>query len=494
MLPSSSRPTLAALSVLAALLSSTGCGERAGDDAPAGPAPRIWTLRHLRERAASGLPLPAALAVGEPLTLRGRPLAQWSPPYHRLERLQAQGQDGFNVLPAFIEGRPAAFTVLEVWEHVPEVWVQPWYVLVTEYDAAHPDEHRLKGALPVVDIGADSVFYSPFWELTYVVVPRDTPPDRYRSAVDLHSSGLRMYRGGGLLAPLAPADVAPVRVEGGATPLRPLSGDSVSTPARGEVWLRGRRVTYLDFGMRAFTWNKTAERNGVVDESPLYLFATPDATGRPVSLGLPPVLGPGPAANRTASGTPRADTPALSRVPGPELGASQTESVARRVAAPGPSPGTGPEFSASQTEPEALRLAAPGLSPVPGPGLSAGQTDSATLRFGALTRPHLVLLPPGAGPFIPAELRQLKASLRARGVTVVDAHPTAEHLAEAKDYVLRVALNPECFKDLAGFPQACRWLDSRAAVEANVEPTAVFPQDVLFTSPQLSFTGWTPGS
>jgi hypothetical protein len=292
-------------------------------------------------------------------------------------------------------------------------------VLVTEYDAARPDEHRLEGALPVVDIGEDSVFYSPFWELTYVVVPMNTPPDRYRSAVDLHSAGLRMYRGGGLLAPLAPADVAPAMVDGGATPLRPLSGDSVNVPARGEVWLRGRRVTYLDFGTRAFTWNRTAERNGVVDESPLYLFATPDATGRPVSLGLPPVLGPGPTASRPDSGAP---------------------------------------------------------------------------RFGALTRPHLVLLPPGAAPFIPAELKQLKASLRARGVNVVDAHPTAEHLAEAKDYVLRVALNPECFKDLAGFPQACRWLDSRAAVEANVEPTAVFPQDVLFTSPLLSFTGWTPGS
>ncbi|MFP2911253.1 hypothetical protein ACLESD_40760, partial [Pyxidicoccus sp. 3LFB2] len=105
----------------------------------------------------------------------------------------------------------------------------------------------------------------------------------------------------------------------------------------------------------------------------------------------------------------------------------------------------------------------------------------------------LALLPPGAAPFIPSELVQLKASLRERGVAVVDAHPSAEHLSEAREYVLRVALNPECFKDLIGFPQACRWLDSQAAVEASLAPTAVLPQDVLYTSPLLAFDTWKAG-
>ncbi len=413
------------MSLLAALL-CLGCGARAADDAPPGPASHTWTLRHLRERVATGRALPSGLVtlVGESITPRGQPLPQWSPPYHRLERYQAQGQDGFNVLPAFSEGRPAAFSVLEVWEHVPEVWVQPWYVLVTAYDPARPDAHRLEGALPLVDIGEDSVFYSPFWELTYVVVPRDTPPDRYTRVVDLFSSGLPMHRGGGLLAPLAPPDVAPVVAEGAATPLRPLSGERVGVPGTGQVWLRGQRVTYLDFGTRAFTWNTSAERSGVVDEVPLYLFALPDSNGRPVPLGLPAVIGSGP----------------------------------RGVVSP------------------------------------ASRAPSEAPRFGALTRPHLALLPPGAGPFIPSALGQLKATLRERGVTVVDAHPTAEHLAEAREYVLRVALNPECFKDLVGFPQTCRWLDSQAAVEASLEPATVLPQDVLFTSPLLSFDDWLAGS
>ncbi|NMO18711.1 hypothetical protein HPC49_24595 [Pyxidicoccus fallax] len=408
MLPRPSQCLLLAVLSLLAALPSTGCGSREDADAPVGVAPRIWTLRQLRERAIAGRALPGGTAATEWLTPRGRPLPQWSPPYHRLERVQAEGRDGFNVLPAFREGRPVAFAVLEVWEHMPEVWVQPWYVLVTAYDAAHPEAHRLEGALPLVDIGEDSVFYSPFWEKTYVVVPEGTPPDRYTSVVDLFAARLLMFRGGGLLAPLAPADVAPVATEGG-TPVRPLSGDAVATPRTGEVWLRGRRVTYLDFGAGGFTWNTSARRHGAVTEVPLYLFATRDARGEAVSLGLPAVLG--------ASGRPAPD------MPGAE----------------------------------------------------------------ALTRPYLVLLPPGAGPFIPSEMRMLKQALRERGVTVVDAHPTVEHLAEAKDHVLRVALNPECFKDLVGFPQTCRWLDSRAAVEAHVEPSAVVPRDVLFTSPVLPF-------
>ncbi|MFP2912964.1 hypothetical protein ACLESD_49755, partial [Pyxidicoccus sp. 3LFB2] len=110
-------------------------------------------------------------------------------------------------------------------------------------------------------------------------------------------------------------------------------------------------------------------------------------------------------------------------------------------------------------------------------------------QFGALTRPHFALLPPTAGPFVPSRLGALKDDLRVRGLTVVDVHPSVEALPQAKDYVLRVALNPDCFKTAEGFPGTCRWLDSQAAVEANLTPAAVMPQDVLFTSPILYFNG-----
>ncbi|MFP2930859.1 hypothetical protein ACLESO_37795, partial [Pyxidicoccus sp. 3LG] len=211
-LPSSTSLSVA-LTLLAALLSTSGCGPREEEDVPVGSAPRIWTLRALRDRAVAGRPLPGGLA-GEWVTPRGRPLPQWSPPYHRFERVQQPERDGLNVLPAFSERKPAAYAVLEVWERVPELWVQPWYVLVTAYDPAAPEAHRLPGALPLVDIGEESVFYSSFWELTYVVVPEGTPPHRYKSVADLFSARLPMYRGGGLLAPLAPLDVLPAVAEG----------------------------------------------------------------------------------------------------------------------------------------------------------------------------------------------------------------------------------------------------------------------------------------
>jgi hypothetical protein len=382
---------------------------------PARTATNIWTVRELRERATEGRAL-AGWNPGDWVTPRGQPLPQWSPPFQRFEQLQPGGHDGLNVLPAFSEGRAAAYSVLEVWEGVPEVWVQPFYVLVTAHEPSRPGAHPLKGALPLVDIGEESLFYSPFWEVIYVVVPEDTPPDRYTRVLDLFTAGLPMYRGGRLLAPLAPPDVRPAAPRDGKAPLRPLSEDTVASPGTGEAWLRGRRVTYLDYGPGAFSWSTAPERTGVVDEVALYLFALPDARGGLEPLGLPAVIGTGPRgpARLSSSGAP---------------------------------------------------------------------------RFGALTRPHLVALPAGAGPFIPSSLRALKESLRARGVTVVDAHPTVEHLAGAKDYLLRVALNPECFEDLAGFPASCQWLDSQAAVEAHVPAAGVRPRDVLFTSPIVYFGG-----
>jgi hypothetical protein len=79
--------------------------------------------------------------------------------------------------------------------------------------------------------------------------------------------------------------------------------------------------------------------------------------------------------------------------------------------------------------------------------------------------------------------------LRKGGVTVVDVHPDIEARPDAGDYVLRVALNPDCFMDPASFPGACRWLDSQAAVEASLASSSIQAQGVLFTSPILFYDG-----
>jgi hypothetical protein len=409
-------PLLRATTVLCLALLAAAC-EPSGSSSS--PRPHIWTLRQMRDASSTASTIAGAPAT-EWVTPRGQPIAQWAPPYHDTALLQSPEQDGLNILPAFSEGRPAAYAVAEVWERVPEVWVQPWYVLVTAYEPSSPGSKRLKDSLALVDIEEESLFYSPFWELIYVVVPEDTPPDRYTSAAALFAAGLPMHRGGGLLAPLTPEDVLPAIAEGRTSPVRPLTGEVVGNAGKGEVWLHGRRVPYLSFGSNTFTWSREAGRLGIIDESALYVFARAGEDGHPTPIGLPAVIGTGP------------------------RGAGR-----------------------------AARISATGVP-----------------QFGTLTRPHLVLLPPTAGPFVPSTLGLLKQSLRdAGGIAVVDVHPDIEARPDAKDYVLRVATNPDCFKDPAKFPAACRWLDSQSAIETNLAPSSLHAQDVLFTSPVVFYDG-----
>ncbi len=409
-------PLLRAAPVLSLMLLAAAC-EPSGSSPPS--RPHIWTLRQMRDASSSASTITGVPAT-EWVTPRGQAIPQWAPPYHDTELLQSAEQDGLNVLPAFSEGRPAAYAVAEVWERVPEVWVQPWYVLVTAYEPSNPGSKRLKDSLALVDIEEESLFYSPFWELIYVVVPEDTPPDRYTSAAALFAAGLPMHRGGGLLAPLTPDDVMPALAEGRTSPVRPLTGEVVGNAGRGEAWLHGRRVPYLSFGSNTFTWSREPNRLGIIDEAALYVFSRTGEDGQPTSIGLPAVIGTGP---RGAGRPPRISS-------------------------------TG----------------------VP--------------QFGTLTRPHFALLPPTAGPLVPSTKAQLKESLReAGGIAVVDVHPDIEARADAKDYVLRVALNPDCFKDPAKFPASCRWLDSQSAIETNLAPSSLQAQEVLFTSPVLFYDG-----
>ncbi len=399
------------------LLLAVSCGPSGGSSEP----PHIWTLSQVREVSLFAGSI-AGVPATEWVTPRGQPIPQWAPPFSETPLLQTGEQDGLNVLPAFSEGRPAAFAVAEVWEHVPEVWVQPWYVLVTAYEPSNPSQYRLKDSLALVDIEEKSLFYSPFWEVIYVVVPEDTAPDRYTSATALMSGKLPMHHGGGLLAPLAPTDVLPAVAENRAGPIRPLTGEAVGGARAGEAWLRGQRVPYLSFGGNNFTWSNDAHtgRMGLIDETALYIFARAGADGQPTPLGLPAVIGTGPRGSGRAA----------------------------RVSATG----------------------------VP--------------QFGALSRPHLALLPTSAGPFVPSTMELFKSTLRGEGgVNVVDVHPDIEARVDAKDYVLRVALNPDCFKDPAKFPAGCRWLDSQAAVETNLTPASLVAQDILFTSPILFYDG-----
>jgi hypothetical protein len=381
--------------------------------------PRLWPAADLRELARANGRI-AGLPVSDWVTLRGNPIPLLSPPYATPARLQTSDRDGLNVLPAFAEGKSAAYAVAEVWQNIPQVWIQPWYVLVTSYNPASPGSTRLPGSLALVDIDTTSWFYSPFWELVYAVVPPNTAPDKYVSAAQLFQDNLEMHRGGGLFAPLTPDDILPSVAQSAAAPLRPLSNDVVGLPNSVPVALKGTIRPSLVFSA-GFTWNST----GVVDETPLFVFSRIDESGQPAPFGLPSVIGTGP----LGSGRPARTTPA---------------------------------------------------------GIP---------QFGALSRVYLALLPPTAGIFIPSNQEPLRAYFRSLGGLRIDPiSPAIEARPDAKDYVLRVALNSaQCFAAPATFPSGCLWLDSQNAIETGLAPSSLLRQDLLVTSPILYFNGLKVG-
>ncbi|HYR56539.1 MAG TPA: hypothetical protein VEM39_10495, partial [Myxococcaceae bacterium] len=246
--------------------------------------PRLWSTADLREQARANGTI-AGLPVSEWVTLRGNPIPLLSPPYGAPVRLQRSDRDGLNVLTAFAEGKPAAYAVAEAWQNIPQVWIQPWYVLLTSYNPVTLGP-RLPNSLALVDVDTTSWFYSPFWELVFVVVPPSTAPDKYLSAAQLFADNLEMHRGGGLFAPLAPDDILPSIAQSAPSPLRPLSNDVVGNAISVPIALKGdiRPSTVFSAG---FTWNST----GVVDETPLFVFSRIDDTGHAVPFGLPSVIG-----------------------------------------------------------------------------------------------------------------------------------------------------------------------------------------------------------
>ncbi len=169
------------------------------------------------------------------------------------------------------------------------------------------------------------------------------------------------------------------------------------------------------------------DASGVVAESPLYVFARRDERGRRVPIGLPTVGGTGGRVDFGALGQP---------------------------------------------------------------------------AFGSLWRAHTALLPtasdgtPVAGVFVPNSLPELRKALSdentgLKGVRV----PPVSAAAEAKpgvqplDYLLRVALNPACFEDVAAFPDACRWLDSEEAIRTNLSHTAIVRGDVTLACAFVTYGG-----
>ena len=272
--------------------------------------------------------------------------------------------------------------VAEVWQGVPEAWLQPWYVLFQEPPTG-PPATRIQNAEPVIDVVPPSFFYSPFWQLIDVVIPAGASPDAYRDARTLVDPSLPHIESSPLLAVVPRGDAA-LASPAGVAPVRPLSGDPVASPRTTVLWVRGTHQSSLNFGSGGFSWSE----NGRIVEVPLYRFIRFD--GR--TLLLPDVLG------------------------------------------------SGPEGQA-------------------GP-LSFGATGAP--RAGAFTHLVLVALPTSAGVFLPPDAPLRGAAVLAGAVQMPEPAPEILARPDAAQYSGRVALNPACFSDVAGFPGAAAGSTGRA--------------------------------
>ena len=223
--------------------------------------PELWTLFELREALDSGRD-----GGGH------RRYPQGIEPHEIL----APGADGIatlKIIPAFSEGQPAAYVMPEVWAYFDEVWVQPWYVLVTAWDAKSPTQNRAKtadgmNAPPVFDVGPRSLFYSPLWLRYFAVLPAGADPAAYTSAERIFDEKLPIYPNVAWTYSVRPDNVglgtAPVVHPFLQTPVAGFLEDEPTS------WVDGESMGYFDEGSGNFTF-RTADL--VVDEVPLYELA-----------------------------------------------------------------------------------------------------------------------------------------------------------------------------------------------------------------------------
>jgi hypothetical protein len=209
----------------------------------------------------------------------------------RLDRIITVRPDGPTLVKrdTYTHGYKSAYVTTEVWAGFDEVWVQPVYVAVTGYPDDKPPT-RLIGAAgkwrPIFSVGPDSAFYSPFWRTIYFRVPDDVDIDTITSVRAVLEHGFDFRPAEGRVMAIAPPEVLP--------PERRLSSNEglelTGGPSRGEGVYDGQKAPFLDFGTETFDWNDALE----VDEVPLYVWVTRDASGELQQLDMPTVGGSGP--------------------------------------------------------------------------------------------------------------------------------------------------------------------------------------------------------
>jgi hypothetical protein len=185
---------------------------------------------------------------------------------------------------AFTEGGYSPYITTNLWANVPEVWVQPMYILVTGWNELK-QEWTKAGAPWIYTVGPKSRFHSPFWRVYWVLAPNAGAGD-YTSSDQILRDKLPLIEGPGRLVTLVPDET----VIGPLPPGPSIPGLELPEVRRQKDYLDGRRVSAIDFGENRFEWNEYLE----VIEQPLFVLVTCGAPGDCRPSKTPNIGGTGP--------------------------------------------------------------------------------------------------------------------------------------------------------------------------------------------------------
>ena len=141
---------------------------------PSSERAHVWSPADVAAAAHQGTPV-AGLDAAQLVAIGGAPIPWLSPPHTAAPALQPAGSDGLVVIPAFADGQTAAYVVAEVWQKIPDAWLQPWYSLYQAPASGGPPV-RLATVDGVIDVVPPSFFDSPFWQLIDVTIPPPSVP------------------------------------------------------------------------------------------------------------------------------------------------------------------------------------------------------------------------------------------------------------------------------------------------------------------------------
>jgi hypothetical protein len=258
----------------------------AGCDARARVEHKVWNL----------FAISAALAEGG--SVAAGPTLPHGVPASDLLTQNTSGAVTLKVQRAFAEGKPAAFVTTELWINYDDaIWVQPIYAQFIAADLTARIDTPL-----VIDVGPESTFYSPFWQVNYAVVG-DVPG--YRSTKDLLDAASQIVPAGMKTCPLRPLEIvgadlvlpAPWDAWNASLSLQTIPAAEVVYEEEDEV----ETVGVFDFGHDLFEL-AVGDHGAVVKASPMFLFV--DSNGTPLT-GEPRVLGAGAVVLDPGSGQPR---------------------------------------------------------------------------------------------------------------------------------------------------------------------------------------------